>query len=712
MSAWTITQKPSYLSDFVELPKDLQKAIVKALDDMAQDPVTPRGNTIKKLKGFTNVWRYRLGATRLIYAVDHGQRMVNLLAVGARGDVYQRFNYEGWDAPGAAVDFGPELTAAPIWQEHPEWFQPEGPQLTKSPLPRKLSPSQLDRWMIPPEFHSPLMRCLYEEDLLECAVPHDIIGKVMDGLYPPTVEQLAAQPDLMLLDADDLLRYADGTLTSFLLKLDEQQQPLTRWALSGPTLVKGGPGSGKSTVALYRLRALVEQAVNRNGRMPDILFTTYTNALINFSEALLNQLLYDLAPTSGKGALPRSVRISTYHKTALWIAKSSREEFQMAQEHHRLEALHAGRAALQPRTFGDASKIATANAIQPLRDDYLLEEFDWVIEGQNCQSEVDYLTADRTGRGISFTTARRQAVWRLFDLYRENLLAQGLYTWGHLVQVALAQVKSGAFDRRWDYVIVDEAQDLPPAALSLAIELCRTPAGVFLTADANQSLYNRGFRWRNVHGSLKLAGRTRVLRRNYRSTRQIAAAAAEIVSSDPEMDDEAIRQEHVHSGPQPIIYAATGSTDQWRWIARQIYESARALRLPVNAATVLVSSSTVGEPLAVALTDYGLPAHFMNSQQFDLDAPGIKVTTLHAAKGLEFPIVVIAHAEAGRIPRETEATDEEELAAFDEAQRRLLFVGCTRAMRRLFITYNQELPSPFLAGLSTERWQRVAAQAN
>jgi superfamily I DNA/RNA helicase len=95
----------------------------------------------------------------------------------------------------------------------------------------------------------------------------------------------------------------------------------------------------------------------------------------------------------------------------------------------------------------------------------------------------------------------------------------------------------------------------------------------------------------------------------------------------------------------------------------------------------------------------------MNSSQFDLDEPCIKVTTLHAAKGLEFPIVVVAHVEAGRLPRESSATGPEELAAHEQAQRRLFYVGCSRAMRHLFVTYDRNLPSPFLADISSDHWQ-------
>ena len=94
----------------------------------------------------------------------------------------------------------------------------------------------------------------------------------------------------------------------------------------------------------------------------------------------------------------------------------------------------------------------------------------------------------------------------------------------------------------------------------------------------------------------------------------------------------------------------------------------------------------------------------MNSSDFDINEPAVKITTLHAAKGLEFPIVVVAYVEAGRLPRSTELSDADELAAFLHEQRRLFYVGCTRAMRHLFITYDRALPSPFLAGLSPERW--------
>jgi DNA helicase-2/ATP-dependent DNA helicase PcrA len=94
----------------------------------------------------------------------------------------------------------------------------------------------------------------------------------------------------------------------------------------------------------------------------------------------------------------------------------------------------------------------------------------------------------------------------------------------------------------------------------------------------------------------------------------------------------------------------------------------------------------------------------LTSDENDDGAKGkINVMTIHAAKGLEFPVVFIAGAEEGIIPLERSL---EEDAGNYEEERRLFYVAITRARNKLFITAclkrkrNQMLvergPSPFL----------------
>ncbi|MCK4752654.1 MAG: UvrD-helicase domain-containing protein [Planctomycetes bacterium] len=74
---------------------------------------------------------------------------------------------------------------------------------------------------------------------------------------------------------------------------------------------------------------------------------------------------------------------------------------------------------------------------------------------------------------------------------------------------------------------------------------------------------------------------------------------------------------------------------------------------------------------------------FSDTDTYDPSGQRIALMTLHAAKGLEFENVFIIGVEEGLLPHERSADDDDEL----EEERRLLFVGITRAKANLNITY-------------------------
>ena len=96
----------------------------------------------------------------------------------------------------------------------------------------------------------------------------------------------------------------------------------------------------------------------------------------------------------------------------------------------------------------------------------------------------------------------------------------------------------------------------------------------------------------------------------------------------------------------------------------------------------------------------------------------VQLMTLHSAKGLEFPLVFIGGVEEGLFPHSMSAEDPERL----EEERRLCYVGMTRAMMQLYLTYAESrrlhgsetypLPSRFLREIPGELIEEVRARPN
>jgi len=636
----------------------------------------------KKLKGADGVYRMRVTDHRVFYRF--GGDWISLLGIRRRAED----TYEG--VPGEAAepppDDGDDDLDALIVASRPRTFELQS-TTPETALPEPITQELLRELDVPIAAVPTLLRCSTEEALLEASVPPDVLDRVVDRLFPPTIERLDQQPDLVVASTKDLVRFKEGDLMGFLLRLDEDQLKLTRWALNGPTMVRGGAGTGKSTVALYRVKALLERPGATGSER--VLFTTYTRSLLTVTRQLLEQLL---TPDQ-----LRRVEVVTCDQIAWRIVGKVRKIGKVESGGDALRRLAKLR---QKHVVGGSAFEAKlrGRALERLGDSWLLEEFEWIIEGRGLTDLADYQAAARPGRGLPLNARARTAVWDLYEAFREGARER----YATLRREAWKLLAEDAQAVRYDYVIVDEAQDLSPVALALMAEVCKTAEGLFFAADNKQSLYSRNYTWSSAHPRLQFRGRTAVLSRNYRSTREIDRASFSVLVA--EEGDDLVASDSVHDGPLPVLARDVAADAQAEWIARFVRQMARHLYLKTSAAAVLVPNAAAGETIAEELRAHGIDARFFAGRDLDLKLDVVRVLTLHSAKGLEFPIVIIAGLDSGTWPVPEDFDEPDLFAERARNERRVLYVGLTRAMRGLMLLIPQGCRHPAVVDLDVDQW--------
>ncbi|WP_324715471.1 3'-5' exonuclease [Carboxydochorda subterranea] len=127
-------------------------------------------------------------------------------------------------------------------------------------------------------------------------------------------------------------------------------------------------------------------------------------------------------------------------------------------------------------------------------------------------------------------------------------------------------------------------------------------------------------------------------------------------------------------------------------------------QLGAGTVAVLAPTNAMAEKAAQELVARGMRAVYMHGRKVDLRTGEVKVMTIHSAKGLEFPIVVVVGLEEGILPMVPGDATGDERREYLQAQARLLFVAMTRAMRGLLVLYSAARPSPFVKLLEPRWW--------
>jgi superfamily I DNA/RNA helicase/mRNA-degrading endonuclease RelE of RelBE toxin-antitoxin system len=691
-----VIHKPTFQNQLRALPKERRLQVLDKIDILQDDP-SPHEPLKKLLHGYKDrVYRLRSGDFRVFYTYGNG--WVTLLGVSDRKDAY-RGDQIAAEGPGFDLDEVPKGDWTPELERQHTNGRPDSPPPVREEFARPIDDALLERLRIPEGERASLRGRRTLEELANAPVPEANKVLVLDAVVDPDYNQVLQQPDLITGDPSDLLKFAEGELLGFLLRLDPDQERFVDWALegAGPTLVKGGPGTGKSTIALYRVRSILNLLRNRGVLSPRILFTTYTSALTAASEQLLKRLLGDDAGL---------VEVRTADSVAWGIVAEHDGKPRLVESKDLRGLLKDAMAGVQIEGSALVRRKQLAT-LEKLSQDYILEEITAVIEARALNSLGEYLAAPRAGRRVRLTEVQRGAIWRVYEAFDRLLKRRGVWTWSRIRRRAAELVQDGQVARRYDAVVIDEAQDLDATVLRVLVGLSAAPDRIFVTADANQSIYGSGFRWTDVHADLRFQGRTGVLRKNYRTTREIGEAAQAYLQGGA-LDDEAIERTYAQSdGPLPVVRTARGAAAEIDLLVRFLRVAARDARQGLGACAVLVPSEMAGRALADGLTAAGVPAEFMPGRELDLEKSVVKVITLQSAKGLEFPVVAVAGFIDGLPPAGGRGAGEDETEEVLARQRRLLFVAITRAMRSLLVV-TPDRPWPLFTGFDPQLWNTGA----
>ncbi len=85
MADYSITFARSARKEIEAFPNSLIKRIFTKIESLADEP---RPNRCRKLQGFKNLWRIRIGDYRVIYSIDDSAEIVDIVAIRHRREAY------------------------------------------------------------------------------------------------------------------------------------------------------------------------------------------------------------------------------------------------------------------------------------------------------------------------------------------------------------------------------------------------------------------------------------------------------------------------------------------------------------------------------------------------------------------------------------------------------------------------------------------------
>lgn len=476
-------------------------------------------------------------------------------------------------------------------------------------------------------------------------------------------------------NVEELARALDYPWDKWTVFLHPDQRQTVERDYAGPARVSGSAGTGKTIVALHRAVHLARK--NADAR---VLFTTFSEALANAVHTKLRRLI------GNEPRLGDRIDVASIDAIGERLCKA-----------HIGKVTFAERATVR-KILEDASGKVGGHKFST---HFLLTEWEEIVDAWQIETWEAYRDVARLGRKTRLPEAQRKILWAIFDRATAALKERELTTRAAMF-TDLAAIVAALPNSAFDYVVVDEAQDLGIGHMRFLAALGGgRPNGLFLAGDLGQRIFQQPFSWKAL--GVDVRGRARNLRVNYRTSHQIRTQADRLLGA--ELSDVDGNREtrsgtvSVFNGPAPTVQVAKDSDAETDVVGNWLHEVSDAGTLP-HEIGVFVRSAEQIERASAAVARAKLENKVLD-EHVEVSTGRVAIGTMHLAKGLEFRAVAVMACDDEIIPlqaRIESVGDDADLQEVYDTERQLLYVACTRARDRLLVT-GVEPASEFLDDL-------------
>ncbi len=381
--------------------------------------------------------------------------------------------------------------------------------------------------------------------------------------------------------------------TTLLEGLNDKQQEAVQ-ITEGPLLIMAGAGSGKTRVLTHRVAYLIEE---KDVKPWHVLAITFTNKAAREMRERVGSLL---------GESGEDVWVSTFHALCVRILRRDIDQigFNRAftitdtSEQRTLVKRILREQNIDPKKYDPRSLLS---AISNAKND-LQTPSDYV---KNANTPFEQITAT------------------VYEDYQRELKANQALDFDDLIMLTIELFEKApavleSYQRRFEYIHVDEYQDTNNAQYKLVSLLAAQSHNLCVVGDADQSIY--GWRGANMNNILDFEkdypeAKTVMLAQNYRSTQTILNAANEVIENNVLRRKKELWTDN-GDGEKISYYRAQSERDEAHFVVAQIESQIKEKHRNYGDFAILYRTNAQSRSIEDALVKSNIPYNMVGGHKF------------------------------------------------------------------------------------------------